>query len=168
MKFEVEVAGKTVEVEVLPSAAGQRVKIDGREAAADAVWTGASELSLLLDGRSYDVELQSGPGVELHAVVEGIRFPVDVDPLRAGRVTRDRAHGDAVIRSPMPGKVVAVLVEPGEQVEAGRGLVVVEAMKMENELTAPGAGLVRAVHVRQGQVVEGGTALVEIAAATES
>ena len=64
----------------------------------------------------------------------------------------------------MPGRVVKVLCAPGERVERGQGLVIVEAMKMENELAAPGSGVVQTVHVEAGRTVEGGQVLVELAA----
>jgi len=82
-----------------------------------------------------------------------------IQTLTGGRVA---APPTGTIRAPMPGLVVRVAVEPGQQVDAGAGLVVVEAMKMENELRAPGAGVVAAVHVAPGQVVERGAALVTL------
>ena len=72
-------------------------------------------------------------------------------------------RGDGVITSPMPGKVVKLLVAEGDEVEAGAPIVVVEAMKMENELSAPKAGTVQKLHVAQGDTVEGGARLVTVA-----
>jgi biotin carboxyl carrier protein len=69
---------------------------------------------------------------------------------------------DGAVTSPMPGKVVKVLVKEGDQVDLGAPLVVVEAMKMENELSAPRAGTVKAVHVKPGDAVEGGALLVTV------
>jgi len=77
------------------------------------------------------------------------------------------AGGDEVISTSMPGKVVALLVEEGQAVEAGDGIVVVEAMKMENELKASRPGVVRVLHVGSGDAVEGGAKLVTIAQAED-
>ena len=71
-------------------------------------------------------------------------------------------EGPAVISSPMPGKVVAVLVEEGQEVEEGQGLVVVEAMKMENELQSPRAGVVKGLSAEEGVAVDGGASLCTI------
>src|SRR2546421_744162 len=96
------------------------------------------------------------------------RIPHSAFRTRAGRGgggperRRSRA-GPAVVRAPMPGLVVRVEVADGQRVEAGAGLVVVEAMKMENELRAPRAGVVQTVHVAVGQAVEKGMPLVTVA-----
>jgi pyruvate carboxylase subunit B len=79
---------------------------------------------------------------------------------RTGRAAR--RPGAAVIRAPMPGLVVRVQVERGQRLEAGAGVVVLEAMKMENEISAPGPGVVRKIHVAPGQAVEKGAALLEM------
>jgi biotin carboxyl carrier protein len=76
--------------------------------------------------------------------------------------SRDSKAGDGVVNSPMPGKVVKVLVKEGDEVEAGTPLVVVEAMKMENELLAERAGVVSRVFVKTGDAVEGGARLIQV------
>jgi pyruvate carboxylase subunit B len=78
-----------------------------------------------------------------------------------------RAAGPLALLAPMPGLVVRVSVRPGDQVQAGQGVVVIEAMKMENELKAPAAGVVKAVQVAAGSAVEKGAVLVEFEAGTE-
>jgi len=77
-------------------------------------------------------------------------------------VSAARDSGPSRILAPIPGKVVAVKVEPGDEVEPGQALVVLEAMKMENELAADQAGKVAAIHVAAGETVEGGELLVEL------
>src|SRR5205809_97683 len=74
-----------------------------------------------------------------------------------------RGDGGGTVRAPMPGVVVRIEVVEGQQVDAGAGLVVVEAMKMENELRAPRSGMVQTVHVAVGQAVEKGASLVTLA-----
>ena len=99
---------------------------------------------------------------DLTVTVAGVSMPLKlVDPRRklAASATRPAQTGPLSIRSPMPGKVVKVLVRVGDQVKAGQGLIVVEAMKMENELRAPRDGRVKEVPVREGQAVEAGQPL---------
>ena len=84
--------------------------------------------------------------------------------MRAAAAVRDRSGGTGggVLCSPMPGKVVKVLVKEGDEVTEGMPLVVVEAMKMENELVAPRSGVVQKVYVQAGGAVEGGAQLIAI------
>lgn len=97
----------------------------------------------------------AGEQVDVEVVDERTRH---IRSLTAGA---ERPAGGGVVRAPMPGLVVRVFVEPGAAVAAGAGLLVLEAMKMENELRAPVAGVVRAVRVEPGQAVEKGESLVE-------
>ncbi|MCC6523502.1 MAG: biotin/lipoyl-binding protein [Polyangiaceae bacterium] len=113
-------------------------------------------VDLWLDGRA--------PALE--AVARGARFPVRVESARersAAARHRPDESGPTRIASPMPGRVVKVLVAPGDVVVAGQPVVVIEAMKMENELACDRGGTVQVVHCQAGQTVEGGAALVEIA-----
>jgi biotin carboxyl carrier protein len=87
---------------------------------------------------------------------------VDARSKVAAGVTRPQATGPQAVRSPMPGKVVKVLVAPGDSVKSGAPVVVVEAMKMENELRSPRDGKVREVKVQEGQAVEANQMLVTI------
>jgi pyruvate carboxylase subunit B len=99
--------------------------------------------------------------------VDGFRYEVDALDERT-RAIQDLAaaasgpRGPAPLVAPMPGLIVRVNVAPGDRVAAGAGLIVMEAMKMENELRAPAAGRVKAVHARPGTAVEKGTVLVEL------
>ena len=86
-----------------------------------------------------------------------IRFPRRGGPLASGRA---EAAGPMALSAPMPGKVVRILIAQGEAVRKGQGLVVVEAMKMQNELPSPKSGRVRAVRVAEGQAVNAGEPLV--------
>jgi len=101
-------------------------------------------------------------------VVDGRRIGVAVEsPRRStsggrGAAAGGTSAGPHTVVAPMPGKIVKVLVRPGDAVQARQGLVVVEAMKMENELRAPRAGTVRALHVQSGDPVDAGQLLVEL------
>jgi biotin carboxyl carrier protein len=119
--------------------------------------------SILLEGHSYDARVERTARV-LIVVIDGYRFEIDVrDPRRWSRKGRGRAgEGVETLVAPMPGKVVRVLVAAGDVVEAGQGILVVEAMKMQNELKASRAGRVAAVHAREGATVAAGEALATI------
>ena len=96
--------------------------------------------------------------------IAGIRYSnVVVDPRKWNpAASAGQAQGRANIKAPMPGKVVRVLVQPGDNVEAGQGVIVVEAMKMQNELKSSRAGEVVEVHAKENDTVEAGTLLVVI------
>jgi len=122
--------------------------------AGDAIW------SILIDGRSYAVTLLGGGDVS----VNGRVFHVEVlDPRgMRGRRTAAESSGPQSVTAPMPGRVLRVLVEAGQDVEAGQGLIVVEAMKMQNEMKSPRAGRVASVKVDAGATVSAGDILVVI------
>lgn len=166
MKYQVTVAGRTLEVEV----AGERVTVDGREVHAELRRIPGTPLShLLVDGWSWTIPLTPGARGEWEVGVAGERWVAEVIDERTRHVrsltgTSGRAAGPPLLKAPMPGLVVRVLVEEGAAVRAGGGVVVLEAMKMENELRAPADAVVKAVHVRPGQTVDKGAPLVEFTA----
>jgi biotin carboxyl carrier protein len=96
--------------------------------------------------------------------VNGFRYEIEVrDPRRWSRQSRGGSHAGAQdIKAPMPGKVVRVLVAVGDAVEAGQGIVVVEAMKMQNEMKAPRAGKVIAIAAKAGATVTAGDVLATV------
>ena len=120
-----------------------------------------SVFSVLVEGRSFEVRVVPTPdGLQVHA--GGRKFSVEVrDPRDASRLSRAATgSGRQNISTPMPGKVVRMLVGEGDAVEAGQGLVVVEAMKMQNEMRASRSGRVVEVRVRGGETVGAGDTLV--------
>jgi biotin carboxyl carrier protein len=153
-----------VDVTELPNGALQ-AEIDGRPVDIDVVPLG-QQLSVRVDGQVVDLTIEGTPP-DVGAVASGHRSYVRVESerMRAAEQARRPANrgGERVVRSPMPGRVVKVLVAPGDEVEAGQGLLVLEAMKMENEVRAPGAGKVAQVHVTAGVAVEGNATLVTMA-----
>ncbi len=121
---------------------------------------GDGRYSLLIDGRSYSVALLSNGEVS----VNGRVYRVDVIDPRAlrSRGQAGQTEGRQVIAAPMPGRVIRVLVEPGQFVESGQGLIVVEAMKMQNEMKSPKSGTVTEVRTSAGAAVAAGDALLVI------
>lgn len=171
MKFQFDIADRERTVDVQRQADGYTVTVDGTTRWVDAVRIDGNTWSLLVhdaNGRPMSVDAvvlpQNGYG-SMQVYVGGRR--VDVVPRQGlGRRSRDRAGasgaGPQRVTAPMPGKVVKVLVKAGDEVQPQQGLVVVEAMKMENELRAARAGRVREVFVREGQSVEASTPLVVV------
>ena len=164
MKYLVDVAGRRVEVVI----DGEGVRVDGETVRAHVADVEGTPVKLLTIGDEVHrvVARRSGKG-EYVLRVGGYRFNVEALDERT-RAVRDLSAaaagpaGPAPLKAPMPGLVIRVLVQAGDQVQAGQGLVVIEAMKMENELRSPGAGTVKTVLARAGEVVEKGMLLVEM------
>jgi len=179
VRFEVEAGGQPRAGDVAPDGPGCRVVIDGRAWRASMVRAGDRWSLLVSDadaggltaGRSYDVMFEPAGGgtwqvhVNGRMVQAGLRTSAQRLRGRLGGHPGGQSAagaGDGRVVAPMPGRVVKVLVTPGTAVEAKQGVVVVEAMKMENELRAPRAGVVREVRVAEGASVEAQTVLVVI------
>jgi biotin carboxyl carrier protein len=170
MTFEIELngRGRTVSIERAGDAR-YRVTVDGVAAIVDAQRSGESGVSMLFPDRAHEgISIQFAPGQvpgEMLAYIKGRSVAVSVNGRRTGRVGADAgagAHGEQKVVAPMPGRVVRVLVAPGDEVERRQPVVVVEAMKMENELRSPKAGRVKDVAVTPGMSVEAGRVLVVI------
>ncbi len=166
MKYSVKVGEppRTVEVEVT----AEGVKVDGKPVEARMVAIPGTPLyHLLLGVQSWTVAVQAVEDGRWTMGVAGERVAVEAMDERTRQIralagARPVPKASGAVVAPMPGLVVRVLVVAGQQVEAGEGLVVVEAMKMENELRAARAGVVAKVHVDVGQVVEKGAPLVTL------
>ncbi len=162
MKYRVTLDGteREVDVHLLPSGAVS-VTLDGKSVAADIVRVGGG-LSLRIDGRIHDIAI-GGNADALHIAARENRAVVSVQSERARAQKRGGAGAGAAareVRSPMPGRVVKVLVNVGDNVAANAAVVVVEAMKMENELRTGSGGQVESVHCKAGDTVEGNALLV--------
>jgi biotin carboxyl carrier protein len=122
--------------------------------------------SIIVDGKSHDVRMDEGDGVYI-VQLSGEIFEVMVEDERTRRLAGVRSSldvtGEAIIKAPMPGVVVELLVTPGQAVEQGDILAILESMKMQNEFKAPRAGQVHAVRVRAGDKVDQGAIMVTIA-----
>jgi biotin carboxyl carrier protein len=168
MRYEVQIDGTTRTIEVQRNGSGAiRAQLEGRPVAIDAIEMSSDTYSILLDGSSWEARV-SDDGSDSGLLVRcgGADFRVRVRDPRSWRSRRHsvlEAAGPQRVLAPMPGKVVRVLVAVGDEVEAGRGLVVVEAMKMQNEIRAPKSGRIERVLVAEGQPVRTQEALVIIA-----
>jgi pyruvate carboxylase subunit B len=123
-------------------------------------------VSLIIDGQSVPVSVESMDEGRMRVTIAGRRTEVEVKDERDLLVDEfglgDEGAAGGEVRAPMPGLVLEVLVEEGDEVEADQGLLVLEAMKMENELTAPSGGIVGTVHAVSGEAVEKEALLIEI------
>ncbi len=172
MQYEVEIGGCLRQVVVARAGDGFAVTIDGHARRVDAVRIDAHTLSLLVDGMwpdatilSHEVTIVADPAGPLAVRVGSTPVGVTLNGRRRwGRTDDGRLAGSGPQRlvAPMPGKVVRVLVNTGDVVAARQPVVVVEAMKMENELRAGRDGTVAEVHAREGMSVDAGALLLVI------
>jgi biotin carboxyl carrier protein len=153
---KVLVDGKPLQVSL---GANGAYRIDGREGEISIVEVEPGVYSVLMDGRSFEVRSHDGT-----VWVNGSPFDVEVEDPRAPkrRKAGSAVEGQQVMKAAMPGKVVRVLVRVGDEVSAGQGVAVVEAMKMQNEVKARAAGKVLSIAVREGAAVAGGDVLAVI------
>jgi len=167
MKYAVQVSGpggpvKRV-VELERNGSSWRVSLDGKSVDADIVEVAPHTLSILLGGQSHEIRLFTAADGTLQ-IHNGLQhFTAEVADPRAWRGRRHggaEAEGRQQITAPMPGKIVRVLVRAGDKVESGQGLIVVEAMKMQNEIRSPKSGTVEKVFAVEGQTVNAGEPLV--------
>jgi biotin carboxyl carrier protein len=137
----------------------------GHAIEADVIEVAANTFSVLVSGHAFEVRVEPAPGgVRIHAGTREFRAEIE-DP-RAWRGRHGgtlEAEGRQKIIAPMPGKVVRLLVAEGQKVEAGQGLMVVEAMKMQNEIRSPKSGVVERIVIVEGQAVNAGEPLAIVA-----
>jgi len=161
MVYDVIVSGKPHRLELEKVDAAWKCRLDGTEVQVDAVLPRRDVLSLLVDGHAFEIKREQTP-TDLHLWVGSTRFAVE---LRDPRSLRSRKGGGAdekgprKIVAPMPGRVVRLLVTEQTEVEAGQGIVVVEAMKMQNEIKSPKKGIVKKIAAAVGSAVNAGDVL---------
>jgi len=160
------IGGEERLIEVIPRENGYRVVIGERELDLDAVHLQGFALSLIAGTGSYRCDIDPGKNGQIRVLVGETVYPLEILDERKLRMRRAGGkftlEGPQRIDAPMPGKVTRVLVKAGDQVEEGQGLVVVEAMKMENELKSPKAGKVTELHAVEGEAVESGAKLAVV------
>ena len=157
MRYEVGLGGRIYRLELQKKDAGWECRLDGRDILVQTVRVSSDTLSILIDGRSFEVRHE---GSEIF--IRGTRYEVSVEDPRSwrgrARAAQDEAGPQKLIAS-MPGKVVRVLAHEGDAVVSGQGIVVVEAMKMQNEIRSPRSGALKKLLAHEGMKVNAGEVL---------
>ena len=163
MKFKAFYKENEHDVEIKPIESGYQILLGEKTLTVDTVRLEQGFYSLLIDGDSYEVSVkdvgQSNFTVRHGSYARTIRV---VDPLAVAAGAHLQQSGRAELTAVMPGRVLKVLAEVGQQVQEGQGLIVLEAMKMENEVGAPRAGKVTALSVKEGDTLETGAKIAVI------
>jgi biotin carboxyl carrier protein len=160
MTYEVAIDGKTYRLELHQAEGRWSCRVDGREMEVDAVLARPDVLSLRIGNKAYEVKCER-VGSDIHVWVGSVRYAAEVRDPRSLR-SRARAiddHGPRKLTAPMPGKVVRILLREGAEVQAGDGVMVVEAMKMQNEVKSPKKGAIQKIVVSEGAAVNAGDVL---------
>ncbi|HYG98292.1 MAG TPA: biotin/lipoyl-containing protein [Terriglobales bacterium] len=161
MTYEILIEGKPHKLELNQTDGRWSCTLDGKDYNIDAVLARRDVISLIVDGNCYEVKREQTP-TDLHIWVKSVRFPVEIrDPrsLRSRRAAAGAMEGPAKLVAPMPGKVVRLIARERDEIEAGHGVLVVEAMKMQNELKSPKKGVVSRILVKEGAAVNAGDVL---------
>jgi 3-methylcrotonyl-CoA carboxylase alpha subunit len=166
MRWVIRGGGEAREVNIERNGDSFEVEIDGRRRPVELERLDGAVASLRFpeDGRSFQITYQRGRNGDWRVAVGQREFDLSVlTPAEATQeVSGASESGSSRLTAPIPGKVVAIKIAPGDEVSPGQPLIVLEAMKMENELSADRAGKVAAVHTKAGDTVEGGELLVEL------
>ena len=167
MKYYVQVNSRQHEVDVVERLGELKIAVNGKplDLAYEEV-DALGQVALLCDGKSYGVSIE-GDMNKASVVIAGHLYAVEIEDEReraAHAAERAASQGGGVVKAVMPGIVVKLLVKEGDAVEAGQPLLILEAMKMQNEIDAPSAGKVKALHVREREAVAGGAKLVTLVA----
>jgi biotin carboxyl carrier protein len=161
MVYEVSVNGKPHRLELNQHEGSWQCNLDGQPISLDAVLARPDVLSLLIDGKAFEIKRERTAN-DMHLWVGSARYEVELrDPrsLRARRGAQVGQQGARSLIAPMPGKVVRVLAAETTEVEAGQGVIVVEAMKMQNEIKSPKKGRVQKIVAAEGAAVNAGDVL---------
>ncbi|MGA3211169.1 MAG: biotin/lipoyl-containing protein [Terriglobales bacterium] len=164
MLFDLVIAGQPHRLELQRSGTTFACTLNGKPVQVDAVLSRPSIVSLLIDGKSYEVKRELTPA-DMHIWVNGARYSAEIrDPrsLQSRRSGEKSAAGPKKLTAPMPGKVLRVLVKEKDAVEAQQGVIVIEAMKMQNELKSPKPGVVQKILAAEGATVNPGDVLMVI------
>lgn len=178
--YEVNVRGKTYRIELEPTTQSMperanpsnarpgethwTIRLEGREILVSCQRVTSDSLSLIIHGKSYEVRREN-EGETLNLALHGRTYACSIrDPrsLRSRRHTSIAEGGAQKITASMPGKIVRVLAQAGELISAGQGILVIEAMKMQNEVRSPKTGVLKHLAVREGANVNAGEMLAII------
>ena len=160
MLYDITIDGKNYRLDLNRADGRWSCRLDGRDFEIDAILTRPDVLSLRIGDLAYEVKSERVAS-DLHLWVGTTDFAVEVRDPRSlrGRTRAGDDHGPRKITAPMPGKVVRLLVREGDEVEPGRGVAVVEAMKMQNEIKSPKKGTIQKILVGEGAAVNSGDVL---------
>ena len=164
MIFDILVGNKEYSVEIERKEKSFLIKIDGEEFDVDATLFKKELYSLIVSNKSYLSNIKSEENKYI-VDISGESFEIEVFDEATRRMAQKKKEpesGKQVIKAPMPGKIVKILVKEGEEVEPGAGMIVVEAMKMENELKSSSKGVVKEIAVEEGVVVNAGDTLIVV------
>jgi biotin carboxyl carrier protein len=161
MLYEVTIDDKTYRLELMGSEGGWQCRLDGQDVQVDGVLARRDVLSLLIGGKAYEVKRERTPQGLYLSLGHG-RYSAEVRDPRSLRGRKRRGGEDPGLKklvAPMPGKVVRVLLRENTEVELGQGVLVVEAMKMQNEVRSPKKGVVQKILADVGTAVNAGDIL---------
>jgi len=161
MLYDISIDGKNFRLDLSHADGCWQCRLDGREIPMDAVLARRDVLSILIEGKAYEVKRER-TATDLHLWVGDARYAVEVrDPrsLQSRKRNAGDEKGPRKLLAPMPGKVVRVLLRESSPVEAGQSILVVEAMKMQNEIKSPKKGIVQKIVSGEGAAVNAGDVL---------
>ncbi|GAB4546865.1 MAG: acetyl-CoA carboxylase biotin carboxyl carrier protein subunit [Anaerolineae bacterium] len=163
MKYLATVNGQTFEVELTQDG---KVIVNGQAREVDFRQITESLYSALINNKSVEALVEQKDRL-MQVVIQGDLYEVEVLDERQQRLMRASSGfgvttGELIVKAPMPGLIVAVRVEQGQEVQKGQPLIVLESMKMENDIKAPRAGLVEKIHVSKGESVEQNKVLITL------
>ena len=160
MIYNITIDGKNFRLDLNRADGRWSCRLDGREVAVDAVLVKPDVVSLRIGDQAYEVKCERIAG-QMLLWVGSASFAAEVRDPRSlrGRVRQVDDHGPKKLTAPMPGKIVRVLVRQGDEVEAGSGVLVMEAMKMQNEIKSPKKGTIQKILVGEGAAVNAGDVL---------
>ena len=167
MKLRASIDDYQTDIQILDHGSRLNADIANRRYTLKVLELEGGDYLFIYDGGVFDCRVEGRPesGKTIDVIVGATRYAVALtDPkrLRGSKVAEKHTHEAAHIVAPMPGKVARVLVQVGEQIDAGSGIMVVEAMKMQNELKSPKAGVVVALNVQTGATVNAGDVLAVV------
>jgi biotin carboxyl carrier protein len=165
MKIELEIDGEIIEGAFNLSGGAAQLSFGGVTREAQVSEPEPGLFTVIIDGRVYRCAVEESPGGAVEVIVNGKRIPVaarDKKHLRGQAGAGAGAGGQVKLSSPMPGKVVRVMLNAGDEVAAHQGVMIVEAMKMQNEVQSPKAGKITEIKVAEGQTVNAGETLAVI------
>jgi biotin carboxyl carrier protein len=163
MIYDINVDGKNFRLELNRVDGRWQTRLDGRDLEMDAILARRDVLSIIIEGKAYEIKRER-TATDMHLWVGSRRYAVQLRDPRSlrSRASTDDGKGPRKLVAPMPGKVVRLLVRENAEVSAGQGVLVVEAMKMQNEIKSPKKGVVRKIVAAEGANVNAGDVLAVV------